>query len=98
MSHIGNSSVELDLLVDTKDQSFCTVNLLRKYLKMTAHLRRDITNVFIASRRPFRKVTLNNIMERRIHSLKYAGIDASIFKAHSLSAVSSSAQWPRGYR
>jgi hypothetical protein len=70
----------------------CQVTCLRSYLERTANLRSSLQNsgVFIGSNKPHNPVTGSTIGGWIKHQLKEAGIDTSIFSAHSTRGAAAS--------
>ncbi|KZR98416.1 Uncharacterized protein APZ42_006176 [Daphnia magna] len=70
----------------------CPVACLRSYLERTANLRSSLNNsgVFIGSNKPHNPVTGSTIARWIKDQLKEAGIDTSIFLAHSTRGAAAS--------
>ena len=80
--------VKIQKYVD--NQELCVVTLLQEYMKRTAHVREDITKVFITTTKPFRPVSRDTVSRWVKALLKAAGINTAEFGAGSTRAASSS--------
>ena len=86
-------SWHLDPIVFTRfneSRRLCIVRYLREYIKRTSTLRGSETHLLISFRKPHKKVTKSTISRWLKLVLCRAGIDISIYKAHSTRAASAS--------
>lgn len=72
------------------DRRLCVLKVLREYIDRTAEIRSD-NKLFISFIKPFNKVSSPTIARWIRTVLSLAGIDVSVFKAHSVRAASVSA-------
>uniref|UniRef100_A0A1X7UVA6 Tyr recombinase domain-containing protein n=1 Tax=Amphimedon queenslandica TaxID=400682 RepID=A0A1X7UVA6_AMPQE len=70
--------------------TLCPVNTLDTYPDKTKQMRRNENRLFIFFIKPHKAVTSSSIARWLSATLEKAGIDASIFGAHSTNAVSAS--------
>lgn len=80
------------------DKRLCPVLCLQRYLQVTKHLRNNDTKetLFICTKKPFGKPS-NATMSRWLKSvLFFAGIDVSIFSAHSTRSAAASMAEAKG--
>ena len=74
------------------DKALCVVKCLEVYIHRTAHLRDcDSDTLLISFIKPYHKVSTDTIARWIKTVLRLAGIDTSIFKAHSTRSASTSA-------
>lgn len=74
----------------------CVASALIIYIKKTEKLRGQEEKLFIAIRKPFKKVSVQTISRWINQSLKEAGIDIKIFSAYSIRHASTSAALAKG--
>ena len=72
------------------DHSLCVASTLEEYIKRTAPLRNNETQLFISVIRPHKKVSKASISRWIKIVMEAAGIDTSVFKPHSTRAASTS--------
>jgi hypothetical protein len=74
------------------DQALCVVKCLEVYIPRTAHLRDcDSDTLLISFMKPYHRVSTDTIARWIKTVMRLAGIDTSIFKAHSTRSASTSA-------
>ncbi|XP_045187813.2 uncharacterized protein LOC123545546 [Mercenaria mercenaria] len=73
-----------------QNEKLCVVECLRHYLIVTSSLRQS-TQLFVALKKPHNPVTKSTIARWIKTLLKFAGIDMTIFKPHSVRAAACSA-------
>ena len=73
------------------DPGLCPVVTLRAYEERTAPIRGTESKLFLALIKPYKAVTSSTIARWLKLLLKAAGIDTSVFNAHSVQGASSSA-------
>ena len=73
------------------NQLLCPVNSLRVYLVKTKPLRGEETKLFLSFIKPHKAVTSSTIARWLRMTLEQAGIDSSVFGAHSTRGASASA-------
>ncbi len=89
-----------DMAVYTRfpsDPIWCPVQLLEHYLHRTSVTRGAHTALLLSYRAPFRPITAQTVSRWLVTCHSSAGIDTSIFKAHSARAASSSKAVATGY-
>lgn len=79
-----------------ENPSLCVATVLRRYLEVTETLRGKEPHLFIATKKPFRRVGSQTLGRWIKQTLDRSGIDVSIFKAHSVRHASTSAAFRRG--
>ena len=73
------------------EPDLCIVDTLKEYLKRTRAMRpKGTSNLFITTTKPFRKASLDTISNWAKRLLRSAGIDLSVYGAHSTRAASPS--------
>ena len=73
------------------DQRICVVQTLTAYLSRTAEIRdKNTGSIFISTRPPFQEATTTTIARWTKETLANAGIDISLFKAHSVGGATTS--------
>ena len=80
----------LRLLPNSDDGDICVINTLKEYLKRTSVIRGSENKLFISFNRPYKSVSRSTISRWIKAVLREAGIDISIFKAHSTRAAACS--------
>lgn len=73
-----------------QDRDLCIVDTLSAYLNMTAPLRGEETVLFISFHKPHKRVSKDTIARWIKLVLNQAGIDTSLFKAHSVRSAATS--------
>ena len=73
------------------NQTLCPVSTLKVYLDLTKHLRGEESRLFISFIKPHKAVTSSSIARWLKTILEEAGIDTSVFGAHSTRGASASA-------
>ena len=73
------------------DERLCVCTVLKLYLKVTETLRSDEKQLLISYKKPHGAVSKDTIARWLKTVMKSAGIDVSIYKAHSTRAASTSA-------
>ena len=75
-----------------KNDKICVVTCMKEYLKLTANLRGDITRLFITTTKSYKIGSQDTLARWNKTKFQPAGVDMSIFTAHSnRSALTSSA-------
>ena len=93
----GNSPKELFFGGFPEDRRLCVVQCLRRYEECTQQYRnQDNTRVFISYVKPHARVTPQRIAKWIKVVIGEAGIDSSIFSAHSTRGASSTAAAKQG--
>lgn len=87
----GKHQAPLELLAYPSDINLCIVTHLKEYLKRTENLRTQNTALFISFQKPHAAVTRETVSRWVKSTMKAAGIDTTVFKAHSCRAASTSA-------
>ena len=95
---VGKHQAPLELLPYPSDINLCVVTHLKEYLKRTEHLRNNNTALFISFQKPHAVVTRETISRWVKSTMKAAGIDTTVFTAHSCRAASTSAAKTAGLR
>ncbi len=78
--------IELPVFPDIK---LCVFNCLKSYIQKTENLR-DSANLFIQTRKPFKKATTQTISNWLKETLKDSGININEFSSHSFRHASTS--------
>ena len=92
----GSKPHAVTLTAYPADEQLCVRSVLREYLKRTRKFRKDNPFLFISTRSPHRNVTSQTISRWLKKVLQVAGVDTSIFKAHSTRSASASAAFRQG--
>ena len=93
----GKHIPPITLQAYTKDRSLCVVTCLRRYLEVTQSLRHSSDDgLFISYLKPHKTVTRETLSRWLKSVLRDAGIDVSIYGAHSTRAASTSVVCARG--
>ena len=79
-----------------ENEKLCPVQSLSLYIERTKALRGDATQLFISFIKPHNPVTSSTIARWLKLGMESAGIDTSIFKAHSVRSASTSAASMQG--
>ena len=80
----------LRLIPNSDDENICVVNTLKEYLNKTSSIRGNESKLFISFVKPYKSVSRNTVSRWIKTVLNEAGIDTSVFKAHSTRAASCS--------
>ena len=75
----------------TENERLCPVHSLNLYIERTKALRGDNKQLFISLNKPHNPVTSSTIARWLKQIMESAGVDTSIFKAHSVRSASTSA-------
>ena len=87
----GNHLQEI-VLPNYPEPRLCVLTTFNEYIKRTSSLRpKGVSSLFITTIRPFKPISRDTLSRWIKHMLKNAGIDLSIFKAHSTRSASTSA-------
>ena len=87
----GNTGLTLNLKAYPPDRRLCICRVLKHYLLCTKPLRKNSKQLFISYRKPHEPVGKQTISRWLCKVLHQAGVDTSLYKAHSTRAASSSA-------
>jgi MarR-like DNA-binding transcriptional regulator SgrR of sgrS sRNA len=87
----GKHLSRIELLAYSPEKALCIVEYLKLYLERTESLRENNTQLLISYQKPYGPVTTDTIARWIKQVLAEAGIDTSIFTAHSTRAASTSA-------
>ncbi|XP_071504200.1 uncharacterized protein [Diadema antillarum] len=93
---IANQSVELSSF--PTNEKLCVLSVLKEYLSRTEPLRQvhGVKKLFISTRKPHKEVTTSTLSRWLKSTLHKAGIDTSVFSAHSYRSASSMAAFTQG--
>ena len=89
----------IEFYVYPGDKDLCPVNIIDCYIKRSESWRGDmgqVSKLFLSYTKPHGPITSTSIARWIKHILDMAGIDASIFQAHSVRGASSSKALTRG--
>lgn len=89
-SNPRNRKFSLRLSCNVENPSICVVTTLKEYIRRTKNIRGNQRQLFISFNKPHRAVSRSTISRWIKTVLREAGIDVSIFKAHSTRAASCS--------
>ena len=78
-------------LVPFEDKKLCVVTLLHEYLFKTKEIRQGCDELFLSINKPNGPVTVDTIRRWVLTVLKDAGVNTSVFKAHSTRSAACSA-------
>ncbi|XP_071483612.1 uncharacterized protein [Diadema antillarum] len=90
-SRPGNFGLDILLKAYPPDRRLCVVTYIKAYLRRTKEIRGEESHLFISFRKPFKRVTAQTISRWIKEIMTGAGIDTTMFSAHSTRAASSSA-------
>lgn len=93
----GHHPKPLEFKSYTHDRDLCIVSLLSVYLRKTADLRKQHTQLFISFHKPHNPVSRDTISRWIKSTLKAAGIDTNVFSAHSCRSAATSASKSAGF-
>ena len=74
-----------------EDKTLCVVSCIKEYVKRTQPLRKDNTQLLLSFCKPFKPVSTDTIGRWLKKSLDRAGIDITVYGAHSTRSASTSA-------
>ena len=83
-SRPGMNNPVVEIKAYRKDMKLCAVTVLREYIKRTASLRKNNTDLFISYVRPHKSVTVNTISRWLRTVMIRAGIDIKKYCVHSI--------------
>ena len=92
----GKHLAPTDLLAYTSDEKLCVVAAIREYIRRTKDLRGIDPQLFISYQKPYGPISKSTIARWIRDVLHRAGVDTSLFGAHSTRAVSTSAAVAKG--
>ena len=72
------------------DRRLCVYRVLELYIERTEQLRKDESRLFLSYMKPHKKVTSSTIGTWIKTTMALAGVDTSVYKAHSIRAASTS--------
>ena len=87
----GKHCTTLEFLSYDNDPRLCLVSCLKEYLDRTANMRQDHQKLLVSYQKPHKAISKDTLARWLKQELKLAGIDTSIFGAHSTRAASTSA-------
>ena len=90
-SRPGTLGCKLELNAYPPDRRLCVVKYLKRYIELTSRLRGTEQSLFISHKKPHRNVTVQTISRWIRFTLREAGIDTRVYKAHSTRAAATSA-------
>lgn len=77
-------------------RSVCVVTTLESYIERTSQMRKSEDSLFLALKKPYKKVSSQTLARWVKKTLVKSGIDTTIFSAHSTRHASSSAAMRKG--
>ena len=95
-SRPGYTPPLIELKAYAVDRALCVYRALDEYLARTEGLRGSETSLFISYVKPYKKVTSSTIARWVKIMMNRAGIDVTVYKAHSIRAASASKAWQSG--
>ena len=81
----------IEFLAYKPDRNLCVVQHLQAYIDRTSHLRGETDQLLIGYQKPHKPVSTNTIARWLKNVMAKAGIDTSVYKAHSTRAAVTSA-------
>lgn len=90
-SRHGGEQPILKLSYYNQKREICPVHTVISYIKLTKHNRKEINDLIITCKRPYKKASTQTIGRWIKSTMKEAGIDTSIFSSHSTRHASTSA-------
>ncbi|XP_038062756.1 uncharacterized protein LOC119733242 [Patiria miniata] len=90
-SRPGVHQADLVLPIFSENPDLCIVTNLSEYIKRTSIVRGEEKVLFISFQKPFKALSRDSISRWIKDMLKSAGIDTSVFTAHSVRSASTSA-------
>ena len=91
ISKPGSKALQVQFKAYSTDLHLCVVHHLQVYLERTKPLRGDCKQLLLSFQKPYQAVSKDTVSRWLKLVLKQAGIDISMFKAHSTRAASTSA-------
>ena len=88
--HLGR----IEFLAYEPDRNLCVVQHLQAYIDTTSHLRGETDQLLIGYQQPHKPVSTNAIARWLKNVMAKAGIDTSVYKAHSTRATVKGKQVP----
>lgn len=85
--HLGR----IEFLAYEADRNLCVVQHLHAYIDRTSHLRGETDQLLIGYQKPHKPVSTDTIARWIKNVMAKAGIDTSVYKAHSTRAAATSA-------
>lgn len=85
--HLGR----IEFLAYEPDRNLCVVQHLQAYIDRTSHLRGETDQLLIGYQKPHKPVSTDTIARWIKNAMGKAGIDTSVYKAHSTRAAATSA-------
>ena len=92
----GKHMAPVELLAYTSDEKLCVVAAIREYIRRTKDLRGTETQLFISYQKPYGPISKSTVARWIRDVLHRAGVDTSLFGAHSTRAASTSAAVAKG--
>lgn len=89
-SRPGFSNPLIRLEAFASDRRLCVITVLREYISRTSQLRGSETQLFVSYNRPHKAISENTISRWLRTVLCRAGIDITVFSAHSVRAATTS--------
>lgn len=92
-SRKGHHQKPIELLAFSDNRTICVIDLLKEHIERTKNLREAVNTkkLLISFRKPFKAISKDTLSRWIKTVLRLAGIDTSIFTAHSTRAASTSA-------
>ena len=90
-SRPGYQQGEITVKAYAPDRRLCLMTVVKEYIEKTEHLRGDTTAMFISTIKPHKGVSRDTISRWFKVAMERAGLDMSIFTAHSVRSASTSA-------
>ena len=87
----GNTGFRLHMKAYPPDRRLCVVNYIKHYIGRTKDLRGEERRLFISFRKPHTRITSQTISRWIKDVMDDAGIDTTVYKAHSTRAAATSA-------
>ena len=95
-TRVGIENPNLELPKCKERPNLCVFSCVKKYMERTKNIRNNEDYLFISIKDPHKKVSSQTISRWIKKTLKDAGIDTSIFSAHSTRTASSSKAYSKG--
>ena len=89
-SRPGYTPPQVELKAYPVDRRLCVYKALEAYIERTKHLRNEETRLFLSYMKPHKRVSSSTIGTWIKTTMAMAGIDVSVYKAHSIRAASTS--------
>ena len=87
----GNTGFRIHMKAYPPDRRLCIINYIKHYLARTKDLRGKESRLFVSFRKPHTRVSSQTISRWIKDVMVEAGIDTSVYKAHSTRAAATSA-------